>query len=242
MKNYTLMAVILTAFFSCNDESEKISAENCHLSAVTASNAPTSGFIVENSRLTGTTYDGVRSDAVYTYDANGRLTKIETGTSAWLYTYDSNNRMIRYDLYYSDAHEATGEYTYGSNGSLQRYVRTGNLNADVQSLLETEYEFLNGNSVKETSYIYSSGQEKGTPLVTTIKYDSKKNPYNTLGNSTTLLQANNPIEYRYSGRPEQDTDITYAYNDEGYPVTYKQTAINRADYPDVTGTYEYQCK
>jgi len=52
---------------------------------------------------------------------------------------------------------------------------TGNRTADVQSM-ETVYDY----PVTQSTYLYSSTQEKGDWLVTTIKYDERKNPYYTL--------------------------------------------------------------
>ena len=111
MKKLIRFTFLLSAVLSCSSENDDKVSESCHLSAVTASNSPTSGFVIENGKLVGTTYDGVRAEAIYTYDANGNLTKIEAGTAAWLYFYDSGHRIIRYEVHNAGVLDSKGEYT-----------------------------------------------------------------------------------------------------------------------------------
>jgi hypothetical protein len=80
--------------------------------------------------------------------------------------------------------------------------------------------------------------------VITTKYDDKKNPYNTLNMAVLGPQENNAVETIYLNDPENNTVITYTYNEAGYPITYQKTRKHASDSLSISvkGELKYKCE
>jgi hypothetical protein len=243
MKNIVLFLTIAALALSCSKDEDPTSTCSRYLKEYTASNAEPTKYVVENGRLVQTAYGNTISPTVYHYDGSGKLTKTETtsanGTLVYEYSYNNDDRMILTKVHSDDVLVAQAEITY-ADGFPTRYIFKSGMDLSVQSISESEYEYEDGNPVKQTIYIYRSDAAKPDPMeIITIRYDSYKNPFNTLNQPASAFMSNNPIEYIYQNQQENNNVISYTYNNDGYPVTYETTHVNRPDYPVVTGTYAY---
>ena len=247
MKKLFVISLLAVLAFSCEEEGlKRVSGArsnfDCYLSSMTASNMETVSWIVEDGKIVGTKYGDVVSETEYIYDDEGKLVEQIAGTTVWEYTYNNNDKLIKAEVISAGTTVSETTYTYANSGTLKKSI--GEFYSDHgTSTTETLYEYKNGNPVKLTTQLSSTDNPDGFPtLITLIEYDSKNSPYSTLNLNSPMTQRNNPIKYTYVDRPEQDQEVNYTYNQEGYPITYEQIEINRPDYPIVTGEYIYSCE
>jgi hypothetical protein len=242
MKKTLLLPLLLLIVLSCEEEEPQSVSEDCYLAEVTASNSESFKYTMDDGKLIGTAYGDVASDAVYTYDPSNKLVKVVAGALENNFTYDGQNNMILMEFLSDGVLVSKTEIEY-ENGVPVHSVSTHSMPDDQQGFVETDFEYAGGNPVKKTIHMYnSSSPDKGEAIVVTIKYDDKKNPYNTHNSTVGEPIKNNPIEFNYSNDPESKQVSTYTYNELGYPVTYKHSYPDRTDdYPDTTGEYIYDC-
>lgn len=241
---YLLLATIL---LSCDEEGggpvQRTQEQGCYLSEVTASNAETTKFFMQDGRLVGMGYGDIVSEAVYNYDDDGKLVSLVHGTFKSQYFYNKDGKIIRAENINDGVLISRMEWKYDAEGYPFYTLSTHDINADVQGFTETEIVYEGGNPVKTTAYLYrSNSPDKGNPLVTVTKYDDKKNPYNTIHSTVGIPIKNNPIQWDYLSDPQSKSVATYTYNEDGYPVTYNYHFPDRTDgYPDIYGEYIYDC-
>gem|GEM_PF-5710406 len=60
----------------------------------------------------------------------------------------------------------------------------------MQTFIEEQYEYSNGNRTKITAYLWRSNQEKKLLGVTTMKHDDKRNPYKTIIDNGIVVDEN----------------------------------------------------
>ncbi|HYG38567.1 MAG TPA: hypothetical protein VD908_08115 [Cytophagales bacterium] len=245
MKKIIQITTIILLSVSCtNDEIVKRTEEDtCYLSEYTASNSESFTFRMENNKLVETGYGTNSSPTNFTYDDKGYIIKSEGPNFEEKYYYNSANKIVKSETYSYGVLVERREYLYDSDGNIRKYLASFNLDQQVQSYVEDHYEYKDENRVKTISYVYSSdNMNKADSVVINKKFDDKKNPYNTLNYSYSIYDKNNPIEITYSGdNSENNTVISYTYNENGYPITYETTYVNRTEYPVVTGEYKYTC-
>jgi len=179
-------------------------------------------------------------DALFPRYENGRVSTFystdewETNNTGELYAslvYNSAQQLARVNYTSEVGNPDYDSLVYNSKGQVTEiYNRSASSAYDD---IKTTIAYDNNNPVTLTDiYLSGAGQETGR-VVTTYKYDDKKNAYegvrilSGIYEDTYFYQAdNNPVEITitaYTGNTVNYTNhyaFTYMYNDKGYPVSY----------------------
>ena len=163
------------------------------------------------------------SDAKYNYDydANGNITKIWRGDSAFenadekfSYEYDSMNQLVRENLYYGENNSANSTYTYAydSYGNMlgkYRYAYTTGSIANKLGITVAEYQYTDSQWGDLLTAVTDGTVSTGSKQNSTVSYDEMGNPTRYLG--ATMTWAGKQLKYwGKSGKY-----VNFAYNEDG---------------------------
>lgn len=184
----------------------------------------------------------------FNYDSTNRVISAVENTNIFeyfnTYIYDMNNRMEKILLSIKDSSS-----NYVPSGYVKYfYYNTSNLareekyNSQDELITKTEFEYdANGNLVRNLFYhnnmLYST---------VTSTYDNKINPWYNLRNSLIYpvsLSKNNAtythIIYEDVSQGNVEYNITYAYDENGYPLTRRLVYITNGITSTSNSVYDY---
>ncbi|PSR55907.1 hypothetical protein AHMF7605_21585 [Adhaeribacter arboris] len=169
------------------------------------------------------------------------------GKSMASYEYDQNNKWIKTSMYNS-----SGELTtiisadYKSEGQVSKITYIHKYATGPDYIRVIEYEYLNGNVVKQIDYINNK------PYVSTLEYDlTKENKYSEYSllrvyNWETIPLSKNPL-LKISTQTDVPgvfsyNDLTREYNAEGYEVKASSISSFQGKVSEpLTSTRSYSC-
>ena len=163
------------------------------------------------------------SDAKYNYDydANGNITKIWRGDSAFenadekfSYEYDSMNQLVRENLYYGENNSANSTYTYAydSYGNMlgkNRYAYTTGSIANKLGIIVAEYQYTDSQWGDLLTAVTDGTVSTGSKQNNTVSYDEMGNPTRYFGAAMTWAGK----QLKYWGKSGKY--VNFAYNEDG---------------------------
>ena len=182
----------------------------------------------DQKKPTGLNFAGI-ANFKYIYSGN-KITKVE------LY---SNNILGAYDVLH---------YTGEMISKVEKYFRGANATFELDS--KSEYSYYDNGNIKETkNYIMNDdAQWEHTDTQQYLQYDTKKSPYKSIGEVNIglfleFLSVNNITRWKRinpNGNITTETEISYTYNTEGYPLTSTVKSTVDGVVTNSSSTFSYQ--
>ncbi len=178
---------------------------------------------------------------------NGTLkTKLEISNN-------SSGNPISADIYITQASGLAkiGSFNYTYSGDkLASRTMMYEINGQTFEVSKVEYTYTGDNITKETEYSLGASQALEVSGYTKYEYDSKKNPFLTLGlgiftgdvgsisannyTKETVMDASSTIDNAHS------KNYTYEYNDKDYPIKETSKTFNNSVTKVTTYSYDYR--
>jgi hypothetical protein len=195
---------------------------------------------------------------IFFYDENMKLERMDLSLGGEYYDFTyrfiyNQNNIIMEEWDYTGDTIAFGHrkfiYEFNSRNELVKWVDFNGIETPedtVPDFLEyKEFKFENGNVVKSDDFDSESLRES-----ITYTYDNKKNPLSEqslcwIFNSDLFLSSNNILTGEtynpYLNQITGTRNITYEYNEYGYPVEMISSQTGLYHTKDETWTFEYEC-
>lgn len=253
-----LIAVVMFTQACTTDEVAKPTADvknKCFLVKSTSTNSSsdiiservytisTDGKVMVGTYTTKNNTSSNSYSETYTYDATGKITKVEGPNFYNTYAYNTSGQLTSVSYYSNNTILSRTDIQYNSFGQVLKKIYLNNYSGPLTYTgyrLYTYPDNSSKNANKETLYNASNVIQ----FYVEYEYDTKFNSLASIGidQSITVPRVNNVTKSTYTQiAGDYSVNIstsTYTYNDKGYPTQEIKTA-----YSIVTTTnMEYDCK
>lgn len=189
-------------------------------------------------------------EITYTYNDQKKVTGLSMAGLVNLKYIYTNNKITKVEWYSNNIMGAYDVITYNGEKitKIEKYFRGANATFDLDSKSECSY-FDNGNIKEIKNFILLDDEQmKHAGTRQFEQYDNKKSPFKSFGEANIglfleFLSVNNITRLKSlhaNGTIEQDTEITYTYNTEGYPLTSTSKSTEGGVVTNSTSTFTYQ--
>lgn len=248
MKQLFYVLCMAVVIMSCTKDKDTPAAKNTFMSKWAYvegfDNASESYTLDANNKLSSSVYSssagsGKLISTTYIRNAAGQVIKSDWGTGYRTYEYNTSGQLSKSSLYYTA--DVVANY-YVFNYSADGYERGSYSAAGVAgSKLVCTYTADKKNIAKEIWY-YANGN---VATQNDYSYYTTKNPESVYPYSEVYIldrgfvsqNAVNITTFSAPGLASSSTTHSYTYNDEGYPLTHKETSSTSE--ASSTVTYEY---
>jgi hypothetical protein len=173
------------------------------------------GLPLPSSTQENYTYDGTGKLMTRTYGSRNASTEPYVNLLRWAYSYDANGKLLKVETFdATNTLTSRNDYTYPSASTIEFTLFSVSANAVT---LRKVFSFdAKGNLINEKSY---NGSNVVTRNIDYAGYDDKNNPNkNNSTAASSYTPVNNYGRRNVSGDYTENTNWAYIYNESGYPT------------------------